>query len=293
MEEYDSSGKYDIVKRPKEIATYPDVVQLLLAPDASAARRIRRRLAEAGLGNGVVAATWPELLERAAHSYLQPRPEEDWDRRFQEALLACGDAFWLESLAAAPDETAAAVETAFLDVIAATDPVGSEKIKGLKELPARARRHLDDLLRLKGALGGCLPTELAIIRALLSSPATEALYPIQVLQVASNPWLNRWQQALVDKLNADAQAGKPAAALTTILEAVLSDTNPKPAKGALGVVQTQLYSPVTTRAAIDASLQVGGLPRCPGRGRGGCWHGAITPGSGFIDLGRDRAPGAG
>lgn len=231
------------------------IIQVLLVPNANAARRLRRQLAEAGLGNGIVAATWPELLERAALSYLQPWPEDDWERCFQDALLACEDAFWLESLAVAPEETAAAVQAALLDVIAATDPLRSRFIQGQEQLPPRARRHLDDLRRLEQALAGCLPTELAMIRALLNAPPADALQRLRVLQVPGCPWLTRWQQALVDKLNDDAGRDEDNAALTDQLQWLLADHPSAPAAGALGVLQLHLFGDLDARAAVDDSLQ--------------------------------------
>ena len=47
-----------------------EALSFLLVPDASAARRVRRLMAEQGARSGVVVGTWPELVEWARRSYL-------------------------------------------------------------------------------------------------------------------------------------------------------------------------------------------------------------------------------
>ena len=64
----------------------PDALQFLLVPDAGAARRVRRLIAEQGACTGVVVGTWPELVEWARRSYLLPAPADDWDAVFGAAL---------------------------------------------------------------------------------------------------------------------------------------------------------------------------------------------------------------
>ena len=86
-----------------------DVLRFLLVPDAGAARRVRRLIAERGACSGVVVGAWPELVEWARRAYLLPVPTDDWDQGFATALDQLKDSFWSESFKVAPVETAAAV----------------------------------------------------------------------------------------------------------------------------------------------------------------------------------------
>ena len=87
----------------------PDALQFLLVPDAGAARRVRRLIAERSACSGVVVGSWPELIEWARRAYLIPAPLDDWQQVFSAALAKVKDAFWAESYKVAPVETAAAV----------------------------------------------------------------------------------------------------------------------------------------------------------------------------------------
>ena len=73
------------------------VLRFLLVPDAGAARRVRRLIAEQGACTGIVVGTWPELVEWARRSYLLPEAADDWDAVFTAALADLKDAFWAES----------------------------------------------------------------------------------------------------------------------------------------------------------------------------------------------------
>ena len=186
----------------------PDALQFLLVPDAGAARRVRRLIAEQGARTGVVVGTWPELVEWARRAYLLPAPADGWEEVFSAALGQSKDAFWAESFKVAPVETAGAVGSALVAVLSATEP-GSElatlKLEGLAERP---RRHVADLLRLAQALAGRLPPELAGIRELLAADASNALRAMRVISVEGVPALTRWQRALIEKLNRDAASGQ-------------------------------------------------------------------------------------
>ena len=81
-------------------------IRFLLVPDAGAARRVRRLVAEQGACTGVVVGTWGELVEQARRSYLLPAAADDWDAVFAAALKELKDAFWAESFKVAPVETA-------------------------------------------------------------------------------------------------------------------------------------------------------------------------------------------
>ena len=236
-----------------------DALRFLLVPDAGAARRVRRLIAQQGACTGVVVGTWSELIEWARRAYLLPVPADDWDAVFAAALGQSKDAFWAESLAVAPVETAAAAGSALAAVLSATDPSDHFAIKGIESLPTRPSRHLTDLMRLAKALGGRLPPELAAIRELLAAKPEDALHGLRVERVEGVPALSRWQSALVEKLNRDAGDAAPDAALVGALEKVLADDGTGKGPGALGVLQSQLYRPSQEKVPLDDSVQWLGL----------------------------------
>ena len=63
-----------------------EALSFLLVPDAGAARRVRRLIAERGACTGVVVGTWPELVEWARRTYLLPAPADDWEPVFARRL---------------------------------------------------------------------------------------------------------------------------------------------------------------------------------------------------------------
>ena len=149
-------------------------LRFLLVPDAGAARRVRRLIAERGACTGVVVGTWPELVEWARRSYLLPEPGEDWDAVFADGtrepqrrvlggeLQGCagGDAprpWGLRSWRCCRRASRVVI-------------LRTLKLDGLAERP---RRHLADLLRLAKALGGRLPPELEAIRDLLAADSQQ------------------------------------------------------------------------------------------------------------------------
>ena len=117
------------------------ILQYLLVPDSSGARRARRALVDRGTRVGIVVGTWPELREWACRAYLVPETTGEYDSGFRKALEEVGDAFWTNSLSVAPVETGLAVKSALIQVVSATDPASSMEIEGLEGLPERPRRH--------------------------------------------------------------------------------------------------------------------------------------------------------
>ena len=176
------------------------VVEFLLVPDKSAARRVRRGLAERGARIDVVVGTWPELLELAAHCYLIPVDAIDaFDAVFRERLHQHPDAFWSKSLEAAEDETLQAVRRALYDVISGTVPTGWRDTDVSTSLAGRRRKRISDLIELARSLDGALPGDLQQIGALLDSDRNSAMKTVRVHCAEKRPWLNRWQRALGEK----------------------------------------------------------------------------------------------
>lgn len=229
-------------------------LQFLLVPDSSAARRVRRALAEKGARSGVVVGTWPELTEYARRAYLISDPDSDWEEKFQKALSSVEGAFWSKSFEVAPHEASAVVEAAFKQVISASNPTGTLGILELEDLPERPRRHLEDLLQLVEVLEGNLPGDLAAIRDLIVSDATGSVQRIFVYHFDGVPALTRWQASLVGKLNADAGISPDEQLAASLAETLSGGANQKAPNG-LATLQTQLFSPTEDKIKLDNSVQ--------------------------------------
>jgi len=175
-------------------------IRFLLVPDRSAARRVRRVVAEDGGRLGVVVGGFPELLDLARDAFLLPPAGDDWGRRFREAAESVPDAFYAESMAAAPEESAAEVERAFLRLREALDPGTPLAAVPRHGLPARAGRRLRDLAALEERLCGALPPVPAACRALLAAPPDRATSRIAVHRISGRPPLPLWREAVVRKL---------------------------------------------------------------------------------------------
>lgn len=239
------------------------ILQFLLVPDASAARRVRRQLAQGRAQLGVIVGTWPELLARAQRAYLMPRTpgaSEENRQALRAALGEADEAFWLASFEAAPDETARAVEDALIELLAASDPQAGLDASRLKDLPDRPRQVTTDLARLAETLRECLPGDLAAIRSLLRCSSDTAVTAIRVHRIEGLPHATRWQAALIAKLNRDAAsvASDPAEpSLAKALSETLARPAPPKAGTAFGAVKARLFSrsAESGRNALDESLQ--------------------------------------
>ncbi len=232
-------------------------LQYLLVPDASAARRLRRILAERSARSGVVVGTWSELMEWACRAYLAPDAADENDSGVNKALEELKDAFWTESLSVAPVETGEAVKSALTQIVSASDPTSDIEIADLKSLSERPRRHLDDLLRLATSLDGRWPQELSTIQSVLSADANDALHTIRVYHSEGIPRLTRWQAELVEKLNQDADHSEERheEALAQVLNEVLGSAVAGEPGSSLRILQERLFDAVTDKAEIDGSVQ--------------------------------------
>ena len=233
------------------------ILQYLLVPDSSAARRARRVLVNSGARVGIVVGTWPELMDWACRAYLVPEPTGDNDSGFRKALEEIGDAFWTESLSVAPVETGIAVKSALIQIVSATDPASSIEIEGLEGLPERPRRHLDDLFRLAKLLEGRLPPELSMMQSLFLANSDDALRTIRVHQIESVSRLTRWQTKLVEKLKQDADNSDEH--WDDELKQSLNETGGGYFAGgsgsALRFLQDRLYEATTDKSETDETVQ--------------------------------------
>lgn len=234
-------------------------LEFVLAPDAGAARRIRRLIAEDQARAGVVVGTWRELLDWAKRVYLVPNCSDDWSVAFKAALAEVEGAFWQESLSVAPIETAEAVHDALVQVVSATVPFQDDFASISGQLPTRSRRHVADLHRLSRALNGKLPDELAGILAVLQADGSDALQLMRVHCIKEITYLSRWQDALVEKLNRDAASMEGGESTETEIRRawhyISADQGEAPAGSALGHLQQTLYLEEGERVVLDDTLQ--------------------------------------
>ncbi len=233
-------------------------VEFVLVPDGSAARRVRRALASRHAWTGVMVGTWDRLVERSLAAYAIAEPPATGDD-FAAALGSATGAFWSESFAAAPEETAAAVEAAYSGLAMASDPkVGPAGIPA--GTTGRLKHRLADLRRLAATHPNAIPSELQAIRLVINSPHLPSV-PLRVRTCDGVPHLTRWQRAMVGRLNADS-AGKPhprAAVLDRILGDCLAPV-PSAARGtALRAVQERLFELDAPAVSLDGTLQWMGL----------------------------------
>ena len=204
---------------------------------------------------------WRSLIERALKAYLITDERAAADRRFEEEIARQPEAFWGQSLAVAPEETAFAIRRALIDLIAETDPKDGLQMAASGDLADRPRQILGDLLRLAEALDGSLPGDLAAIRTLLGAPARTALHPIRVCVADDVMRLTRWQGELVRKLNLDAErSGAPGNPdLAALLARELGGRLESRPGSALDTLQRRLFVPGGSATALDGTVQCVGV----------------------------------
>ncbi len=233
------------------------LVHFLLVPDGSAARRLRRIIATQTPCMGVQIGTWPELVGQARSAYLIPQRSNDWSQVFYHALKNISDAFWSQSLEVAPQETAAEVEAALSLLVGATEPGNKDGIAvaDYSRLSERARKHVQDIIRLLAELDGRLPEQLEIIQQLLTAESSNAIRNLAVGHVDEFPVLTRWQVELIDKLNKDADA-EPDMELLAALESLRPTVASEAPGSSLEFIQEHLFSvPDEKKTSLDSSVQ--------------------------------------
>ena len=188
-------------------------------------------------------AVIPVTADLLAETYLAPRIP-DWDI---SAALAAPDAPWAESLQIAPVETLTAVEQALHDVMSATSGLEPAVLRPERLPASRARQHLS-ALRNVWEFTGTLPSDLAVIRHVLSCDATRALAPLPLLDLGDEPFSNTAETALAAKLRTHHGTAAPASR-----DAWLHRQPQGAEHGALAHIQRNLLAGAPT-VARDATL---------------------------------------
>ena len=153
---------------------------------------------------GAIRSLTDDLL---ADAYLAPRAPVD-----VAAALAGRVAPWSASLAAAPEETAAAVEAGLSAVACATTTLDPASVDATALPPGRARDHLAALLGLWRDLGAP-PGGLATWAHVLRSGAGDALEPLPPLDPDPCAFVSPAERALHAQLLAHHGAADPATLL--------------------------------------------------------------------------------
>ncbi len=211
-------------------------IDFVLAPDASSARRIKRRMAQEVPGLHRMVGTWPELMAQAEAAYLLPPDPDNWSDNLTQAAFLQNDVFWASSLKVAPRETITELDAALFRLLEAEGP-DAEWPTMMDKIPGETRLHrrLSDLWRLLGIVPG-RPEPIQKMANLLANqdPPLRTLH-VYYLRDAND--LNIWQLAVLNKLENDAPAPDPR--LQSLLESSLSA--PETSNPALQAVRN-LYS---------------------------------------------------
>ena len=161
--------------------------------------------------------------------------------------------FWSNSFEVSPEETAAEVEAALSLLVGATEAGSEIVIADSDQLPKRPRKHVQDIVRLLHELDGLLPDELLAIQQLLSTASNTAIRQLAVCRVEGFPSLTRWQVALIDKLNADAEIELDVK-MMRLLESLLLDASPAP-QTSLQTLQQHLFATPEEKPSLDTTVQ--------------------------------------
>ena len=178
-------------------------IDFLLAPDATSARRIRILLAEKAPGLHRVVGTWAELMDHVDLAYLFPPGTDDWPERLRKAISEQKHMFWEASLKIAPRETLAELEQAIGRMLDSA-PVGDKISVLIERLPSGTRlsERLAELASVLEAAGN--PSADTGRLDQMKNVSRAPLRPIRVYCLPEFMDFTPWQEALVERLHADA-----------------------------------------------------------------------------------------
>jgi ATP-dependent helicase/nuclease subunit B len=175
----------------------PAQISILLTPDSSAGRRVRRVAAERGLGLGVKVVTWPELLDEARSAYLLPPVSEDWNETVRHTIEQMEGGFWWRSFEVDPAGSASAIASSLEELIRSG---GTEGAWSHPSLSDRTNAILSDLRGLWNRMDNVLPPELTLINDIRLAP-DRAISQFSVHRIDDWPRLDRFQTQLANLLN--------------------------------------------------------------------------------------------
>ena len=206
------------------------------------------------LGKGRFASCTPMTPALLASLYALP---ERADVPLRPVLEAVGDGQpWSESLAVAPEQTAAAVSAMLRQVMLATPDLDPARIN-TSALPegSRARTHLEALVALWRAHPEAIPAEIRKLGDLLACGAGDALQPMGVIRRSDDPRHTALERAVLAHLSAHhGDIGLEDSDYHQLIVARLAAA--APAQTLLGHVQRHSLDPIATRHASDDSIAI-------------------------------------
>jgi hypothetical protein len=162
--------------------------------------------------------------------------------------------FWSKSLRNSRDESISAISTALARLIESTQPgLGFPSLVDLKA-SSRIKRHLTDFISLNEKIGEVLPVYLASVRDLLQTSVEDAINSFLVYFTENIPRLSPWQNALVQKLNADSDSVMDDD-LMNIQNESLNPSSPFSSQPPAKHIQENLFLDTSVPMALNASVQ--------------------------------------
>jgi len=226
-----------------------DVLQFILVADTSRSRYLRRLLAEDGTHVGVMVGTLTSLINTAKEAYILPSISNDWEHLFHEGLTTI-KAFWSDSYQVAPEETSTIVEQGLVQLITGL-PVNSDlKINNIDTLDIRPQNHINDLLALYQSLEKKLDSECELLRQCILADKNLAVRSINVHVDSAVSNLSVWEQALIDKLNADSEGCEPYD-YSKYLNKKLTQED----RNSLSILQSRLFERIEEPHMLDETVQ--------------------------------------
>jgi ATP-dependent helicase/nuclease subunit B len=204
-------------------------MNILITPDASAGRQVRKNIADKKLGFNTKVVTWPELIEEVRLAYVFPPFTDKWSETIRHAISEMPDGFWRKSFDVDPSGATIAMASALDEVISGGGIKGEWIDPSLSE---RTINTLGDLKRLWDQTGNSFPAEAALIEKVRTSPErTTTKFAIHAIE--GWPRLNLQQTNFLTLLGERGE--KPDETLLGILREVavlpdLSETSPAPQK---------------------------------------------------------------
>lgn len=264
-------------------------IDFFLTPDGPSGRRVRTHLARYAPGLYRIAGPWSELMARAHAAYMLQPQATAWSETLRTLAAKKGDRFWSGSVDVAPEETIAELGAALTRLIEGGGPDANWDA-GLDQLPRPSRLHtrISQLAELLKQIG-TLPESFQMMADLLRT-RHQPLRPIRVVHLPDLMPLNKWQEAVLNRLAKDAHVAD--SRLQDLLKQALEPV--KTAKPAL-LAARSLFASTEEPMQMDESVRVlaardrleeveiaaGMIQKAIDRGVPACQWGLLLPHDGF------------
>jgi RecB family exonuclease len=182
-----------------------------------------------------------ELVDLLRRNCLVFLPESKWREALEAAAASVPSAFWLRSLDADRPGTLDALSQALTSLLTWAGPDGITLAR-LEGAPARLAERVGQLIQLHRAMGGILPDDLAVRKALIDVPQDQVLCRVQVDDHLCPTDLDPWTQAVIERQ--DSMDAELSGHLAKRLESVFSpEPQAEDRAGSLCLLQQDLFMP--------------------------------------------------